>query len=52
MVGSLSFFHPNVTRNGAGACLEKELLALADNEERLHGLLAPEPASNGQNSAA
>jgi hypothetical protein len=32
--------------------LEKELLVLADNEERLHGLLAPEQASNSQNSAA
>jgi hypothetical protein len=31
--------------------LEKELLVLADNEERLHGLLAPEQASNSQNSA-
>jgi hypothetical protein len=32
--------------------LEKELLVLADNEERLHGLMAPEQASNCQNSAA
>jgi len=32
--------------------LEKELLALADNEERLHGPLAPAQASNRQNSAA
>jgi len=30
--------------------LEKELLALADSEERLHGMRAPEQASNPQRS--
>jgi hypothetical protein len=30
--------------------LEKELLALADREERLHGVRAPEQASNPQSS--
>jgi hypothetical protein len=29
-------------------CLEKELLALADNEERLHGVRALEQAGNSQ----
>ena len=37
----------------AGMCrspesLEKELLALADSEERLHGVCAPEQPSNPQ----
>jgi hypothetical protein len=30
--------------------LEKELLTLADSEERLHGVRAPEQASNPQQS--
>lgn len=30
--------------------LEKELLALAESEERLHGVRAPEQASNPQQS--
>jgi hypothetical protein len=32
--------------------LEKELLALADSEERMHGRRAPERASNPQRSSA
>jgi hypothetical protein len=32
--------------------LEKEFLALANNEERLHGLIAPEQASNPQRDRA